>query len=511
MSKEPAHRREMAPLWPALRKFSVTIKLHKRSSTTPANPPSNTGLSHSFPWLRKSIFLYAIILPVILLAIALATRTYDVSSFPYFKPGPPLFGATLPHQPALAGIYNDENTNVQVLSYFRYDPFGLIGGGFVAPLLIFLSTHLLGVTLFAVRIPFAIISSVTSVMVYFTTKKISGSAVSGVVSSLYFIVMMPSLIFGRMAFGENLIALLFVTLFYCILGMNESEDWRSKRMWLLACALLGGISIIVKLSGVVVVLFLLVYLARRRMMKKGFPYAFLSLAMGIGVALAVFEILARQAPVTVIQSGATNLSAVGAFTVGSELSIFRFFLLDTLPSGAIAYWGGVPVPEFWYLFLYFALGMLILREYATYSDLLLALAVFAAFVGVIEPIGSYFLIMIQPLMAIAVGPGLRRALEIPLAGSLAFYIFLFVPLATSLGISLIIPSQLGNPYIYGRATEIWKLLVVVPPLILLLLFTRFHTYNSRWRLVINAELFIVYIAVLIVASFLVPDLYRYYI
>lgn len=507
---------ESGPPWITLGKThnkykgSCSITAPTGSATTIRASPSS--LSSSFFLVATKPVIYAVIIPLALFAIALATRTYAVSIFPYFKPEPPWFGAAVPLQPALAGIYNDENTNVQVLTYFRSDPFSLVGGGFVAPALIFLSTHVLGLTLFAVRIPFAIISSFTSVMVYFTTRKTSGGSVSAILSSLYFIVMMPSLIFGRMAFGENLIGLLFICSFYCILKVNESkDDWGRARMWLFACALLGGISIIVKLSGVVVVLFFAVYLARKRMMKKGGPYALLSLVIGLGVAFAVFELLARQAPIGVVHSGATHLSNVGAFTVGSELSIFRFFLLDTLPSGQILYWGAVPIPEFWYLFLYFTLGVLILQEYSRYSDLVLALAVFAAFVGVIEPIGSYFLIIIQPLMAIAIGPGLKRAVQIPLAGSLAFYIFLFAPLATSLGITLIIPAELGNPYIYGASVLFWKLLVVLPPFVLLLLFSRFHVFGSKWRLLINAELFLVYIAVLIIASFLVPDLYRYYL
>jgi len=109
------------------------------------------------------------------------------------------------------------------------------------------------------------------------------------------------------------------------------------------------------------------------------------------------------------------------------------------------------------------------------------------------------------------GPGLKRLLQIPLAAALVFYTFMFVPLATSLSISYIVPSLIGNFAIQNSTLTLWNLLVLIPPAALLLLTARMNVANSRWRILVNGVLFAIFFAVLIVATFFVPDLYPYYI
>ena len=99
----------------------------------------------------------------------------------------------------------------------------------------------------------------------------------------------------------------------------------------------------------------------------------------------------------------------------------------------------------------------------------------------------------------------------PLAAALGFYTFMFVPLATSLGISYIVPSLIGKVAIQNGTLTLWNLLVLIPPAALLLLTARMNVANSRWRMLVNGVLFAIFFAVLIAATFLVPDLYPYYV
>lgn len=98
-----------------------------------------------------------------------------------------------------------------------------------------------------------------------------------------------------------------------------------------------------------------------------------------------------------------------------------------------------------------------------------------------------------------------------ISAALAFYTFLFAPVAASLGITLITPTQVGLPYIYNDVLLAWKLLIVVPPIAYLLLSARTNTRGSATRTLVNEILLASFFTVLIVATYFVSDLYPYYI
>ncbi|MGI0081616.1 MAG: hypothetical protein ACRECH_18605, partial [Nitrososphaerales archaeon] len=105
--------------------------------------------------------------------------------------------------------------------------------------------------------------------------------------------------------------------------------------------------------------------------------------------------------------------------------------------------------------------------------------------------------------------GLKRLLQMPLAAALGFYAFLFVPLAASLGESLLTPDKVGVAPIIEGSLFFWNLSVVVPLAILLFLTARVNI-GAR-RMWINGIILIAFFAALLIASFLVPDLYPYYV
>jgi Dolichyl-phosphate-mannose-protein mannosyltransferase len=466
---------------------------------------ANTRIGES---MERTLSKLGLAIPAALFVLALFSRLYDLSNLPFFQPGWPTCGG-LPDCagpfPNLPGLYSDEVTNV-LATHSLSSIISNFGGGPIQSLLIFISTLSLGASNFAVRLPFALISSVTPIFVYLTTKTIAGSRISAVLSALYFIVMVPAVIYGRMAFGENLIALLFIINIYSTIKIGKSLDHESSKPWFLLASLSAALGTIVKLDGIIIIVYFIVFLFKERMLGRSIPY--LALALGLGVVLPLGLI-------QVVTGRAYSLVVTGVYPfiaeMGNQLAMFHFFVLDTLPSGIPLYWGNYFIPEFWYLFLYFALIALMIYNYKEYFDLLLALGVFVAFFATFSaPFGSYWMIIIQPLLAIAFGPGLKRLLQMPLVVAFVFYAFLFVPLATSLGEALIIPSEMGKVVITNNTLFIWNLCIALPLAALLFFTVRNHTISSRWRTWVNGTLLFAFFVALIVSSFLIPDLYPYY-
>jgi hypothetical protein len=160
--------------------------------------------------------------------------------------------------------------------------------------------------------------------------------------------------------------------------------------------------------------------------------------------------------------------------------------------------------------LYITLAAVAIKEFSVYSDLILAISVFVAFIAVIAPLGSYYLIFIQPLLAVPFGAGIRRLLRMPAPIALGLYAFLYVPLVISLGINVVTGTGAGNPYISDPFLFLWKFLLVVIPLAALLLSFARYEEDHQWKRAYNTVLIVMLLAVLFAASFLSPDLYPQY-
>lgn len=411
--------------------------------------------------------------------------------------------------PSFAGLYDDEVVNVQN----SHSLIGIISntGGPIAPILINLSTTFFGKSVFAVRLPFAIVSSVSALVVYWASKQISGKNILSLLSSLYFIIMMPALIYGRMAFAENVIALFFIITFLCTLKIKRDP---SNRLWFALASIFSVLSLIVKLDGAFVALYLIIFLYKEKLLRKGFSYFWITFIFGVLLPLGLVQFFADFGLVI------ARKVDYFVFSMGNQITLFRSFFIDTLPSGVPILAGSTSIaagianltPEFWYLVLYICLGALAFGDLIKYTDLYFAIGIFVIFAGVFSgAAGDYWIIMIQPVLAISFGPGLLRLLRMPLAMGFAFYTFVFLPLATSLGIFLFAPLLVGTINIHNYALSLWYLSALIPPAALFLIGARFHVNNEKYRVLINAFFLGFFFATLFVATFLVPVLYPYYI
>ena len=280
----------------------------------------------------------AFVIPSGLLVIALFSRLYDLSSFPYFPNGWPMCGGfsclnTTVQTPSLPGLYADEMVDFLASNSIR-NIVSNIGGGPVAALLIALSTHLFGITVFAIRLPFGIMSAFSAVAVYFTTKAIAGNKTSAILSSLFFVFMMPALVYGRMAFGETVIALLFITVVFCTMKIHNVSQ--PNGMWSLLATLCCILSIIVKLNGIIVPIYFLLFMFRYKILGREIRNIGLILAFGVFLPFGLL-LLFSNLPVTLLFN---NMAKRWILGMGNALNVPKFLLFDTLPSsGAPLYWG----------------------------------------------------------------------------------------------------------------------------------------------------------------------------
>ena len=367
--------------------------------------------------------------------------------------------------------------------------------------------HIFGANVFAVRFPFAVISSITSVFVYLSTKAVSNSKPLAILSSLYFIIMMPALVLGRLALAENLIALLFMVNVYSTLRIKSSGS-DGQKWWFLLGGLSAAAGTLVKFDGIIIIVYFVVFALKEKLLRRASPYVGLCLVLGIFLPLGAVQFVTRSAS-TLLMSRLFPFIA----EVGNQLILISFFFVNTLPSGIAVFWKGVVFqPEFWYIFLYFALVPIILYSYKQYSDVLLAIGVFVAFFATFSgAFGSYWLIMIQPLLAICFGPSLKRLINMPFFVSLVFYGLMFAPLATSVGEYLITPAQVGNLRILNSSLFVWNLCVALPLVAILFLTVRNYDADSKWRPWVNGALLAAFFGTLLVGTFLVPDLYPFYV
>lgn len=412
-------------------------------------------------------------------------------------------------QSSLQGLYSDEYNYLQSALGIIQTPRHLsLYQPPLALLFIDASVSALGINVLAVRLPLALFSALTVVFVYLISKQLSKSNLMGIASGLFFIIMVPALVYGRMAFLENASAFFFVGMFYFLLRYKEEQALPAKNRWLLVASFFAGLSVLAKITGLVSVLFILLFVYRNRVLRRSIRLLLPALVLLVAFPLIAFAALDFNA----IRLASLIPKQYGLFLVGNEIGAWRYFFFETLPSGFTAAWGGLGgflIPEFWYIVLYVTLAAVAIKEFPTYADLVLAISVFVAFDTVVARLGSYHLIYMQPLLAVSFGPGLRRLLRMPIQAALGIFTFLYVPLAISLGVNVVTGTGAGNPFISNPLLFSWKFLLVLVPLALLFLSAARYE-DDRWRRACNLVLIVMLLAVLLVASYLSPDLYSQY-
>ncbi|MFQ5712291.1 MAG: ArnT family glycosyltransferase, partial [Candidatus Geothermarchaeales archaeon] len=368
------------------------------------------------PMILASLFL-----------LALATRTYRLYSFPYFPEEEPWLGSNP------EGLYRDEADR-----YLR-DSEGLFERlpVYQPPLFLLfmnLSLRVFG-TPYAVRVPSAVASSLVAVLVYLVSMRKFGSRGASVASALYFIAMFPAFVYNRMAFLENGVALFLLASYYCLLVYEGC----GKGRWLYLSGILAVLGALSKINGVVAPLFFLAYGLYRGFFRKAFKVIVLVFAVSVVSLLAALFLIGPD--LTPLFAMVTKPSAVARqwmmVWAGRETSAWQFFIINTMPSGYLMWFLGYLRPEYWYIFAYFALAYLAIKEYEKVSDIILLIISFVATCLLISwGIGSYFIIILQPFFAVPVGYAIMKMLRMQPQVAMMFILFIYAPMAITFNIAV---------------------------------------------------------------------------
>jgi len=463
------------------------------------------GAALKAPGFVNRVYKPAILASLFL--IALATRTYRLYSMPYFPEGAPWMGGNPD------GLYCDE---AYVWLRFSENLFNRLPLYQPPLFLLFLnlSVRAFG-SPYAVRLPSAIASSLTAVLVYLISMRKFGSRGASVASSLYFIAMFPAFIYNRMAFLENGVALFLLTSYYCLLVYEGC----GKERWLYLSGFLAVLAVLCKINGLVAPLFLLAYSLHKGFFRRALKPLVLVFAMS-----AVF-------PITALLVTRLDLSALilrrldptymaadygqwGVGMVGMETSAWQFFIINTLPSGFLTWFLGYLRPEYWYIFAYFSLAYLAVKEHEKVSDVILLTA---SFVGLSllasYGIGSYYIIILQPFFAIPVGCGLTKMLRMQPHVAMMFILFVYAPMAMTFNIAVF------GEGVYPRIDFLvyfLKLLFIGLPLasafyLLIKGPEASETRRTLIRMLFNGAIIGLFLTLLLIGSYLTPAFYPHYL
>jgi len=452
------------------------------------------------PGFVRRVYKPAILASLFL--IALVTRTYRLDSMPYFPEGAPWMGGNPD------GLYCDEVGYLKMSeSMFDrlpvYQPFLFL-------LFLNLSIKIFG-SPYAVRLPSAIAASLTAVLVYLVSMRKFGSRCASVASALYFIAMFPAFIYNRMAFLENGVALFLLASYYCLLVYDGCKKGR----WLYLSGILAVLGALSKINGVVATLFFLVY---------GLHKGFFGKALKVIVLVFAISVISFLAALFIIGLDITPLFAMGMIPsamarqwwigmVGRETSAWQFFIINTMPSGYLMWFLGYLRPEYWYIFAYFALTYLAVKEYEKVSDVILLIVSFVGLCLLIWGVGSYYIIIVQPFFAIPVGYGLTKMLRMQPHAAMIFILFLYAPMAMTFNIAVF------GEEIYPKfdfLVYFLKLLFIGVPLgsaFYLWVKDRGASETRRMliRMLFNGAIIGLFLTLLLIGSYLTPALYPHYL
>lgn len=438
-----------------------------------------------------------IALILILLGLALFSRLYYLNDFPYFPGGYPWSGT---NETNLKGLYIDEAVYSGISYRFISDPsHPPIYQPALQILLMGVSIAVFGSNPFATRLPSAILSSISIILVYLICLKKFKNRLAASLSSVFLIVMTPALVMNRMAFPENSVALFFLATYYSLLKYSESEE----RKWIIMSAIFAGLGLLSKINGIIVPVFLIIYMFQKKILKKNVKF------------ILITGILALIFPLTILVAYQMNpLQIIAQFakqwqiseSAGREFSLWAYTLFNGAPSGVISW----TLLEYWYIFAIFSIAYVAISDREKISEVLLGLAVFyIVSLFIKEGINSYYLIIIQPLLAIPVGYALTKMKRMSTYTTLFFYIFFYAQLLITIDVYIIsAPEKFGLPILSPILVAI-KLIQLAIPLLLILL-SSIRSRFSYLREVTNIGIVGVFLTALFICSYIIRVFYSYY-
>jgi len=427
-----------------------------------------------------------------------------VDKFPYFSISDyPWVGTD---SGILKGLYYDERAYVGLATKLINKPFPvepeipLSFQPWLQLLAIGGSILIFGLNLFSVRLPSAIFSSVSIVIVYLICVEKFENKTVAFLSSLYLIAMFPALVFNRMVFLENGVALFFLAAYFCLLQYSK----KNEKKYMILSVIFSGCSFLCKITGLVTPLFLAIYLAYNKRLKKNIK--FLSITVALVIIFPVIASVFYQNLLHMITSFIKNWY-LGR--TGNEFSIWTYMFLNTMPSGYITEFRGYPQLEYWYVFAYIALAYLTKTERKKAIDIYLVIFTFVGLFYFAGGIGSYFITIIQPFLAIPMGYLLKKIMTLSKFSLLLMHFLFTLPMQTALHIYI---ASLGGITTYDQVILIPKIIIICIPIILML----FSYYSSnqadskRLDLINNKILVLLFLGTLILNSYL-PVFYPHYL
>jgi 4-amino-4-deoxy-L-arabinose transferase-like glycosyltransferase len=456
--------------------------------------------------LKAPSFVRRLYTPMILASLfllALATRAYRLYSFPYFPEEEPWLGSNP------EGLYRDEADPYLRLSEGLFERLPV----YQPPLFLLfmnLSLRVFG-TPYAVRVPSAVASSLVAVLVYLVSMRKFGSRGASVASALYFIAMFPAFVYNRMAFLENGVALFLLASYYCLLVYEGC----GKGRWLYLSGVLAVLGALSKINGVVAPLFFLAYGLHKGFFRKALKVTVLVLAVSVVFLLAALFLIGLD--LTPLFAMMTKPSAVVRqwmmVWAGKETSAWQFFIINTMPSGHLMWFLGYLRPEYWYIFPYFALAYVAVKEYEKVSDITLLTVSFVATCLLISwGIGSYYIIILQPFLAVPIGYAIMKMLRMQPQVAMMFTLFIYAPMAITFNITVFGEGTYPgpDPLLYPL-----KLLFVGGPLAfafyLLIKGRGAEEAGLLGRMLFNGALIGLFLTLLLIGSYLTPAFYPHYL
>ena len=313
------------------------------------------------------------------------------------------------------GLYRDEMSRLCEIAMFphaltTYEPSMNI-------LFVKASQALLGFTYFADRLPTAVASILTALVVYLAAKELYESRGAALVSGLYFVAMVPAIVYGRMIYYENLVGFFLAATLFC---MARYENGKGRK-WLYLGAVSALLAPFGKVDGAFVPIFFTIWALEAGDVRKK-----------LGPLLVLWGPIAA--------AGAAILALVGTFSgvlqqwyfgvVGRELS-FQFLFLQTMPSGYVTLDMGYLKPDFWYVFGFLCLAVLVVTRARAGRLFTEALFAFVAVYFLSFGISPYYLIMLFPIFALSVGGGVGHLAKMGSSGGLGLYALFYGPLVVS--------------------------------------------------------------------------------
>jgi len=429
------------------------------------------------PMILASLFL-----------LTLFTRTYRLYSFPYFPEEAPWLGLNP------VGLYRDE---VGLLGFAAdlFDTPTL----YAPPLFLLLqnlSVKALGST-YAVRVPSTIASSLIAVLIYLVSMRKFGSRGASIASALYFIAMFPAFIYNRMAFLENGVALLLLVSYYCLLVYEGC----AKGRWLYLSGLFAALAALSKINGLVAPLFFAAYSLHKGFFKNALKPVFLTFAVSIVFPLMVLLLMGLD------PSAVARQWWIGM--IGKEISAWEYFIISSMPSGWLMWFIGYLRPEYWYIFAYFALAYLAVKEYEKVSDVILLIVSFVGLCLLVWGVGSYYIIIVQPFLAIPVGYAIMRMLRMPPQVAMMFILFIYAPMAMTFNIAAFGEGTYPRIDLLIYLLKLLSIGVLSAPAFYLLI--KGHEESEIKRTLLNGAVIGLFLTLLLIGSYLTPAFYPHYL